>query len=117
LKNKEVGGGDVPKKAGIKNGGLTELETRLMLVIPKDDFYENGFDSWLWNDCFLDTLERYAKIGSKQGRALLASLDKKGFLSVDGGKDGSFRLLEPAKRFLLDRGLVDDIGREVREQE
>lgn len=86
---------------------LTELEQKTIKAIIENDFYEEGFDSWLWNDCFID---RISGVDAKQARALLVTLDKKGYLEVTGGKDGSFKLLQPAKDYLLNCGLVNENG-------
>jgi hypothetical protein len=90
---------------------LTELEMRLLRTLPKENFYEDGFDSTLWTDCFLDTLKDYEGIDQKQSRGILSSLSKKGYLNVWLGKDGTINLLEPAKQWLLENKIVDENGK------
>lgn len=82
---------------------LTELEAKLLRTIPKECFYENGFD-----------LEEYEGIDQKQARGVLSSLSKKGYLAVESGKDGYFNLLEPAKRWLMENKIVDQDGYKIK---
>ena len=93
---------------------LTELESKLMKTIPKENFYENVFDSILWNDCFLDTLEAYEGIKPKQARALLTTLEQKDFISVYGGKDGQLELREKGKLWLLENNICDKEGKLIK---
>jgi hypothetical protein len=58
---------------------LTELENQMMEAIPNDQFYENGVDSVLWVDCFIE----YCGIPAKKARGVLSSLCKKGLIQVD----------------------------------
>lgn len=58
---------------------LTELESQLMLDIQKDNFYEEGVDSVIWTDVFLDET---SSIESKKARGVLSSLVKKGLIEM-----------------------------------
>ena len=58
---------------------LTELESQLMLDIQKDNFYEEGVDSVIWTDVFLDAT---TSIESKKARGVLSSLVKKGLIEM-----------------------------------
>ena len=55
---------------------LTEMERTILDDIPKDCFYDDGLDSVIWADCFLDT----TSIPPKQARGVLSSLVQKGIL-------------------------------------
>jgi len=85
---------------------LTELEQKFMVAIPKDDFYENGFDSILWSDVFFDG----AEIDPKVGRGVLSSLIKKGF--IEGGFD-AFSIDDEGAWWLQANSLVDEYGEKI----
>jgi len=89
---------------------LTELETKVMASIPRDDFYEERLESTLWNDCFIDNVNRCYGIEGKQTRALLVSLAKKDMLYLDGGKDGYLSLTVQGKQWLVENNVVDAEG-------
>jgi hypothetical protein len=56
---------------------LTELERTLLDDITKDNFYDNGLDSGIWADCFLDFT---TKIPAKIARGVLSSLIQKNII-------------------------------------
>lgn len=85
---------------------LTELEQKFMVAIPKDDFYEQGFESCLWSDVFFDA----AEIDPKVGRGVLSSLIKKGF--IKGGVE-AFELNEKGIEWLKENFEFDDEGYEL----
>ena len=93
---------------------ITELEQRVMAAIPKECFYESGFDSTLWTDCFVDTVGKAEGIDPKQSRALLVTLAKKKYISVSGGKEGTITLLEKGKTWLIEQNLVDKEGTPIK---
>lgn len=81
---------------------LTELEKIVMNCIAKESFYDNGFASTPWLDCFLDTVKSIAALETKITRALISSLTKKNMISVGGdGRDKFFELKENGKKYLL----------------
>jgi len=93
---------------------LTAFEVSVMECIPKECFYENGFDSVLWMDCFLDTVLREAKIENKKSRAVVVNLEKKGLLTIafekrdiDGSGGTTFVLAQDGKDYLVKKGLVE----------
>ena len=88
---------------------LTNLEEKVMKAIVKDDFYEAGFDSALWVDILLD---QNLNIGGKVGRGVISSLIKKDFIIATG--DGAIYLEEKGKAWLLEQGLVNEEGFEIR---
>ena len=67
---------------------LTELETKVLRCIPHDCFFENGRSSMIWTDCFLDD----CTVEPKKARAILITLQTKGFVKCSGGRDGIIRL-------------------------
>lgn len=77
---------------------LTMLEEKVMVTIPKENFYEEGFESVLWVNCFLDTLEDATQISPKQARGLLSSLAKKEYIKVIEDREGN-------TMYLLDNGI------------
>lgn len=79
---------------------MTELEEKVMEAIALDPFFEDGEDSVLWLDCFLDTVEDNMGIEPKKTRALLVTLQEKGYLDIEGGKDGYVALGEMGKAWL-----------------
>lgn len=93
---------------------ITELEQKVMTTIPKECFYESGFDSTLWTDCFVDTVGKAEGIDPKQSRALLVTLAKKKYISVSGGKEGTITLLEKGKTWLIEQNLVDKEGTPIK---
>lgn len=88
---------------------LTELEKEVMNMIPNDDFYEEGFESTLWNDVFLGNL----KMNTKIARGVLSSLDKKKMIDVEPGKDGCLSLLPNGIEYLLSVGKVNSDGYKI----
>lgn len=82
---------------------LTKLESLFMKAIPKDNFYENGLDSCLWTDIFL---EQTCPMKISQGKGIVSSLSKKGYIEVsdpDGGRQGnptSFTLTEVGQAWM-----------------
>jgi hypothetical protein len=90
---------------------LTIMESDVLSALPKECFYEMGFDSCVWVDCFLDTVRAETGIDSKQARALLVSLEKKDFISIVGdGRDKGIELRQNGKDFLLQMNLVNEQG-------
>jgi hypothetical protein len=89
---------------------LTKLEALTLSSIPENDFYEDGLDSILWTNCFVDCVG----IDAKQVRALLVTLQSKGYITVTGGKDGTVALLDFGKQWLIDNSIVDNRGRLIK---
>ncbi len=85
---------------------LTELEQKFMTAVPKDDFYEQGFESVLWSDVFFDA----AEIDPKVGRGVLSSLIQKGF--IEGGVD-AFSLDEKGVEWMKANFELDEEGYEI----
>ena len=56
---------------------LTTLERTILHDITQDCFYDNGLDSVIWADCFLDT----TRVPAKEARGVLSSLIKKGIIN------------------------------------
>lgn len=89
---------------------ITEMEEKLMRAIPRQDFYEDGFNSELWTDCLIDDLATTEGITTKQSRALLTTLNRKGFILVsDTGRDGGVTLRADGMQWLVENGIVDPI--------
>ena len=83
---------------------LTELEIKVLDVIPKDDFYEEGLESCLWADCFIDTIKRYAGVEATIARGVIASLSKKKYINFyNSGKDSQITLLDNGKEYLKNK--------------
>lgn len=94
---------------------LTGLEMIVLAAIPKECFYENGFDSTPWMDCFLETVKSYFQIDPKQTRAVMVSLQKKQYISIHGEKsDKFFELEEKGKEYLKSMNLVDANGKPIK---
>ena len=76
---------------------LTELEAQVMLEITKDDFYEDGLDSSIWADCFLNT----TSLSPKVVRGVLASLVKKELIyGIETGRDGVIAYTDLGKSYM-----------------
>lgn len=60
---------------------LTKMERQALDAITKDNFYENGLDSVIWADVYLDTVKGFYGIDSKTVRGVLGSLVKKGLIN------------------------------------
>lgn len=61
---------------------LTELEAKFMNTLPKDNFYEDGFDSSLWVDNLMDTFKKAHGVENNVTRGVLSSLVKKKMVYV-----------------------------------
>lgn len=98
---------------------LTALEEKVMRAIPEECFYEQGFDSILWMDIFLDCI---ADVSTKQSRMVIVNLKKKGLIDFQAahgsgsGEGSTLWLLDAGKQWLKERGLVDDEGYPLRQQ-
>lgn len=83
---------------------LTKLERTVLDDITKDDFYENGLDSAIWADCFLDT----TKIPAKEVRGVLSSLIKKNIIRpIMKGRDGIISFTAYGKEVMKELGYND----------
>ncbi len=87
---------------------LGELEAQLVEAVPEDPFYEDGFDSVLWIEFFLDMLEELKGINPKQARVHLVTLEQKNYIGIQKGTEGTFWLEDYGREFLADKGLVDE---------
>ena len=89
---------------------FTEMELKVLDAITKDDFYEDGVNSTIWADVFLDTVKGYYNIDSKTVRGVLASLIKKKIIKpIMKGRDGSISFTEYGKSIMedfLNKGLI-----------
>lgn len=91
---------------------LTINEEIMLKEFPKNDFYEEGLDSKLWTDCFID---RIPGINPSQCRGVLTSLKKKGFIEGDDmGKDSCIWLTERGKEWIIENKIVDERGKRIR---
>jgi len=93
---------------------LTEMERQVLGAFVKDDFCENGLDSSLWADVFLDTIRGYCGIESKVARGVLSSLVKKGVIrgfnhiqDRFGRNDDAITLTESGKKLMRELGYND----------
>ena len=83
---------------------LTDMEKQVLHDITEDEFYENGLDSVIWADCFLDT----TSIPSKQVRGVLSSLIQKGILKpMIKSRDACISFTSYGKQVMTDLGLGD----------
>lgn len=88
---------------------LTEMEEKVMKAIPEDNFYEKGFDSCLWINCFIDEVPG---IETKQVRALIVTLKKKNYIGLD---KECLWLEEKGKNWLIEKGLINSLnGRPIK---
>ena len=80
---------------------LTEMERNTLEDMTYDDFYENGVDSCLWADNFLD----FSRYDSKITRGVLSSLIKKGIIRpIIRGRDGVICFTPYGKQVMTDLG-------------
>ena len=87
---------------------LTKLEKQALDAITKDDFYEEGLNSAIWADVFLDTFKGYYKVDSRKARGVLSSLVKKKIISpIISGKDGVIVFTPYGKQVMIDLGYED----------
>lgn len=85
---------------------LTKLERTILDDITKDQFYDNGLDSGIWCDCFLDFT---TKIPNKEARGVLSSLIKKNILKpILKDRDGNvISFTEYGKQVMRELGYED----------
>lgn len=88
---------------------LTKMERQVLDAITKDDFYEDGLNSCLWTDVFLDTVKGFYKIDSKTARGVISSLIKKKIINpiLFKGRDSSVKLTEYGKTVMREFGYDD----------
>ena len=80
---------------------LTEMELNTLEDMTHDDFYEDGVDSCLWADSFLD----FSRYDSKITRGVLASLIKKGIIyPIIRGNYGVIHFTPYGKQVMLELG-------------
>ena len=83
---------------------LTELERKVLHAITKDCFYENGLESVIWADVFLDTCMHYG-MESKVVRGTLSSLIKKEIIKpIMKGRDGTISFTEEGIELMKELG-------------
>ena len=80
---------------------LTTLEMTALDDMTKDNFYEDGLDSMLWADVFVDG----SKIDSKVLRGVLSSLIKKGIIyPILKGRDGMISFTDDGREVMYRLG-------------
>lgn len=80
---------------------LTQNERQILDDITNDCFYEDGLDSVIWADCFLDT----TCIPSKEARGVLASLIKKEVICpIERGREGTIAFTPYGKKLMVELG-------------
>ncbi len=80
---------------------LTEMERTTLDDITKDCFYEEGLDSVIWADCFLDD----ATYDPKEVRGVLSSLIKKDIINpIVKGRDGTISFTSFGKKLMAELG-------------
>ena len=83
---------------------LTELETKMLNLIPQDNFYDGDIVAedleslLIWTDCFLEETWK----NPNQGRGVLSSLVKKDMIEISKGKDSTISLTEKAIKFIIE---------------
>lgn len=82
---------------------ITELEKEIMIAITKDCFFENGLDSVIWTDCFLDDI----KMDNKIARGVISSLKQKGFINASSGKDATISFTDKGKEYIIEKGIIE----------
>ena len=81
---------------------FTEMELKLMDDITKDCFYENGLDSCIWANVFLDDT---CSIDSKKARGVLSSLVKKGIIyEIERGRNGTIKFTDKGIKTMKELG-------------
>ena len=80
---------------------LTELERQTLEDITNDCFYEDGLDSVIWVDCFMDI----TTIGPRKCRGVLRSLIKKGIINpIEKGGEGTISFTHAGKELMIELG-------------
>ena len=80
---------------------FTKMELQVLDDITKDSFYEDGLDSMIWADCFLDTTH----IPAKEVRGVLSSLIKKNIIRpIIKGRNGVIAFTENGKNVMRSLG-------------
>lgn len=84
---------------------LTVLERQTLEDITNDDFYEDGLNSIIWSDCFM---EYGTTIGARRCRGVLSSLIKKGIINpIVKGRDGTISFTDAGKELMVELGYED----------
>lgn len=84
---------------------LTELEKIVLKEITEDDFYEDGLNSVIWADVFIDC----CSIPSKESRGVLSSLIKKGIINpIMRGRDGVISFTNLGKQIMIELGFANE---------
>ncbi len=93
---------------------LTKMEKQALDAITKDDFYEDGLNSAIWADVYLDTVKGFYGIDSKKARGVLGSLVKKGIINgiIDekdrfGRSNGAISFTAKGKEVMRELGYND----------
>ena len=89
---------------------LTEMEKQALDAITKDDFYDNGLDSAIWADVYLDTFRGYYGVKSEQARGVLASLVKKNIIGpiLEGREECVIYFTEYGKEVMKELGYSNE---------
>lgn len=89
---------------------LTPRQVVFLRTMPCDDFYENGVDSVLWVDVFLETLQAKADMGAMVAGAMVSTLNEKNLISVgkerkEGKTVAFFSLTDKGKEVMQGLGI------------
>lgn len=60
---------------------LTKKQVQFIKLMPSDDFYENGLESILWVDVFVDTIS--GEFNPMSAGAMVSTLKEKGLITVE----------------------------------
>lgn len=81
------------------------MERQALDAITKDNFYEEGLNSCIWADVFLDTFKGYYRIDSTKARGVLSSLVKKNIINpILKGRDGTISFTNYGKEVMKKLG-------------
>lgn len=81
---------------------LTVLERQTLEDITNDNFYEDGLNSIIWSDCFM---QDGTTIGARKCRGVLSSLIQKGIINpIAKGRDGTISFTDAGKKLMVELG-------------
>lgn len=79
---------------------LTDKERQVMIALTHDDFYEDGEESVLWLEVAVESVSAETGLSNKAVGGVLSSLEKKGYVYMESGKDGAIGFERLGKEFI-----------------
>jgi hypothetical protein len=83
---------------------LTDKEESILGLIPEDDFFQNGKESILWTDVFVEMAGTRTGLSNQAVGGVLSALSRKGLVAMYVGIDPGTQAKSDNGLWLTDKG-------------